>query len=48
MEVVSASVTLELYSFEIKYSKMTKTDISDRIHEMELRIPTLEQEAYMS
>lgn len=39
---------LELYSLEIKFSKLTGEDISEKIHEIELRIPTLESEAYMS
>lgn len=43
-----ANVLLELYSLEIKFSKLTGKDISEKIHEIELRIPTLESEAYMS
>lgn len=47
-EARPANVLLELYSLEIKYSKLTGTDISEKLHEIELRIPTLESEAYMS
>jgi hypothetical protein len=37
----TASCLLEFYSLEVKHSKLTGIDISDKIHEIELRIPRL-------
>ena len=45
---LSASLQLEFYSLDVKYSTMLGIDISDKIHQIELRIPKLEAEAYMS
>jgi hypothetical protein len=47
-EAPPANVLLELYSLQIKHSRLTGSDISEKLHEIELRIPTLEAETYMS
>lgn len=47
-EGAPAPVLLELYSLEIKHSRLTGKDIGEKLREIELRIPTLEAEAYMS
>ena len=43
-----ASVLLELYSLEVRYSRLMGINIGERVREMELKMAELEEEAYMS
>lgn len=47
-EALTASMQIELYSLEIKHGRLTGCDMSEKLHEIELRIPTLETAAYMN
>ena len=47
-ENLAAALQLEYYSLDIKYSQLTGSDIADKVHQIELRLPKLEAEAYMS
>ena len=38
---------MEVYSLEIKYSRLVGSDIRERVREMEMRMTELEDEAYM-
>lgn len=42
MDNISASIQLEYYSLEIKYSKLMGTNIKEKMRKMELMIPKLE------
>lgn len=48
IESPSASSLLEFYSLEIKFNALTGKDITDKLHQIELKMPRLEAEAYMS
>lgn len=39
---LNASLQLEFYSLDFKYSNLMGIDVSDKIHQIELRIPKLE------
>jgi hypothetical protein len=45
---LTASLQLEYYSLNIKYCQLQGLEIGDKIHQIELKIPKLEAEAYMS
>ena len=45
---LSASMQLEYASLDVKYNNIIGNDISDKVHQIELRLPKLESEAYMS
>lgn len=47
-EALTPSMQIELYSLEIKYGRLNNCDMSEKLHEIELRIPTLETAAYMN
>lgn len=41
LENPSASIMLEYYSLEIKFNALTGTDITDKLHHIELKMPRL-------